>query len=72
MLGTKPAGYAPPFSRINLPVVSSAMTKTGEVNEHPMAVLFPGTTVGQFARRYLGALIGLDSGAVVTANSCPF
>ena len=63
MLGTKPAGYAPPFSRVHLPTVSPAMTKEGEISKYPMAMLFSATTVGQFAR-YHGAPIGLDSGVV--------
>ena len=63
LLGIKPAEYASPYGRVHIPVEAPARTKTGEVSTHPMAVLFPGTAVGQFAR-YLGAPTGMDSGAV--------
>ena len=63
LLGIKPAQYGSPYGRVHIPVEAPERTEVGEVSTHPMAVLFPGTTVGQFAR-YLGGPIGMDSGAV--------
>ena len=60
MLGTKSAEYAPPYCRVHIPVEAPARTKAGEVSTHPIAVLFPGTMVGQFGT--LGLQLGWIAG----------